>query len=92
MVQSFYQTCLHIGAVVSVTFKDYNQLVEFTALTSSLVMDFYVKVLKISDIHANRVLPFPLGISDKFKPALFSRTLMLNCLTRHYADLEQVLA
>jgi hypothetical protein len=79
--------CLHIGAVVSVTFKDYNQLVEFTALTSSLVMDFYVKVLKISDIHANRVLPFPLGISDKFKPALFSRTLMLNCLTRHYADL-----
>ena len=79
--------CLHIGAVVSVTFKDYNQLIEFTALTSSLVMDFYVKVLKISDIHANRVLPFPLGISGKYKPALFSRTLMLNCLTRHYANL-----
>jgi len=79
--------CLHIGAVVSVTFKKYDQLVEFTGLTSSLVMDFYVKVLKISDIHANRVLPFPLGIPDNYKPALFVRTLMLNCLTKYYADL-----
>lgn len=79
--------CLHIGAVVSVTFKKYDQLVEFTGLTSSLVMDFYVKVLKISDIHANRVLPFPLGIPDKYKPALFVRTLMLNCLTKYYTDL-----
>jgi len=79
--------CLHIGAVVSVTFKNYCQLVEFTGLTSSLVMDFYVKVLKISDIHANRVLPFPLGIDDKFKSALFARTLLLNCLTKYYTDL-----
>ena len=41
------------------------------------------------DIHASRVYPFPLGISDKYKPALFSRTLLLNCLTTHYADLWQ---
>lgn len=41
------------------------------------------------DIHAHRVLPFPLGIADKYKPALFSRTLLLNCLTTAYADLWQ---
>lgn len=78
---------LHIGGVVSVTFKDYNYLLEFTALSSSLVMDFYVKVLGISDIHANRLYPFPLGIEDKYKPALFARILLLNCLTKHYAEL-----
>ena len=78
---------LHIGGVVSVTFKDYNYLLEFTGLSSSLVMDFYVKVLGISDIHANRLYPFPLGIEDKYKPALFARILLLNCLTKHYAEL-----
>ena len=78
---------MHIGGVVSVTFKDYNYLLEFTALSSSLVMDFYVKVLGISDIHANRLYPFPLGIEDKYKPALFARILLLNCLTKHYAEL-----
>lgn len=78
---------LHIGAVVSATFKDYNNLLEFTGLSSSLVMDFYVKVLGISDIHANRLYPFPLGISSKYKYALFVRTLMLNCLTKYFADL-----
>ena len=50
-------------------------------------MDFYVKTLGLSDIHANRVHPFPLGIANKYKTALFSRTLLLNCLTKHYADL-----
>ena len=78
---------LHIGGVVSATFKDYNNLLEFTGLSSSLVMDFYVKVLGISDIHANRLYPFPLGIGDKYKPALFSRILLLNCLTKYYAEL-----
>ena len=78
---------LHIGGVVSVTFKNYNYLLEFTGLSPSLVMDFYVKVLGISDIHANRLYPFPLGIEDKYKPALFARILLLNCLTKHYAEL-----
>ena len=81
--------CNHIGGVVTITFEDYKNLLEFAGLTSSIPMDFYVKTLGISDIHANRVHPFPLGISDQYKPALFSRTLLLNCLTTHYADLWQ---
>ena len=81
--------CNHIGGVVTITFKDYKNLLEFAGLTSSIPMDFYVKTLGISDIHANRVHPFPLGIANKYKPALFSRTLLLNCLTTAYADLWQ---
>lgn len=81
--------CNHIGGVVTITFKDYKNLIEFAGITSSIPMDFYVKTLGISDIHANRVHPFPLGIADKYKPSLFSRTLLLNCLTTAYADLWQ---
>jgi hypothetical protein len=83
------RNCNHIGGVVSTTFKDYNKLIEFAGLTHSIVLDFYIKTLGVMDIHASRVYPLPLGIADKFKPSLFVRTLMLNCLTNHYADLWQ---
>lgn len=81
--------CSHIGGVTSVTFKDYNNLVEFASLTMSLVMDFYVKAIGISDVRTNRISKFPLGIDDKYKSALFARTLLLNCLTTAYTDLWQ---
>ena len=32
---------------------------------------------------------FPLGIAEKYQSAMYSRTLLLNCLTVHYADLWQ---
>lgn len=79
--------CSHIGGVTSVTFKRSNILVEFAGLAISTVFDFIVKTLGITDLHANRVLTFPLGIASKYQSALFSRTLLLNCLTKYYADL-----
>lgn len=79
----------HIGGVVSVTFDNYDDLVEFSGCCSSTIWDFYVKILKISDVRINRINSFPLGIADKYKPALFVRTLLLNCLTTAYADLWQ---
>jgi hypothetical protein len=30
---------------------------------------------------------FPLGVASKYQSALYSRTLLLNCLTKHYTDL-----
>lgn len=80
---------MHIGGVVSVTFKSYWHLCEFASLSSSIPLDFYVKTLKITDIHANRLLPFPMGIDNKYKVALYSRILQLNCLTMAYFDLWQ---
>lgn len=79
----------HIGGVVSVTFDNYDDLVEFSGCCSSTIWDFYVKIFKISDVRINRINSFPLGIADKYKPALFVRTLLLNCLTTAYADLWQ---
>ena len=79
----------HIGGVVSVTFDNYDDLVEFSGCCSSTIWDFYVKILKISDVRINRINSFPLGIADKYKPSLFARTLLLNCLTTAYSDLWQ---
>ena len=77
----------HVGALISVTFKDLDKLIELTGLTSAIVMDFYLKAIGSSNLSAGRIESFPLGIVSKYKSALFSRTLLLNCLTKYYADL-----
>lgn len=79
----------HVSTVNSVVFKDSVWLIEFASLCFSLPLDFFLKVIGASDLHAVRLITFPLGIADKYKSALFSRTLLLNCLTVHYADLWQ---
>lgn len=82
---------MHIGGIVSITFKDNTSMAEFLGLSSSLPLDFFIKVLSITDIHANRLLPLPLGIDEKYKLPLISRTLILNCLSNKYSALWQEL-
>ena len=79
----------HIHAVISIIFKDIANLVDLSALTSSLVLDFFIKTIGAGGLFPSRMQSFPLGVDAKFKPSLYSRTLMLNCLTTHYADLWQ---
>ena len=78
---------LHIGSVKSIVFRNNLDLVEFVGMASSLPLDFKIKIMGITDLHKNRIMPLPHGIPDKYKPALFVRTLMLNCLTKYYTDL-----
>lgn len=81
----------HIYKLVSLLYPNVNDMVEFSAISSSLPYDFYIKTLGITDITPGKIQFFPLGISDKYKSALFVRTLQLNCLTKYYADLWQEL-
>ena len=60
---------------------------EFSGLAQSIIYDFIIKALNTGALNFNSVESFPMGIADKFKSALFVRTLMLNCLTYHYAEL-----
>lgn len=76
----------HIHGIISVVFKN-KELVEFVGLTSSLPLDFYIKTVGAANLADSRIQSFPLGISDKYKPALFVRTLQLNCLNKYYAPL-----
>ena len=77
----------HISTLLSVTFKHNSDLVEFSGLAQSIIYDFIIKALNTGALNFNSVESFPMGIADKFKSALFVRTLMLNCLTYHYAEL-----
>jgi hypothetical protein len=77
----------HVSTINSVAFKSYSLLTEFASLCFSLPLDFFLKVIGAADLHAVRLITFPLGIEDKYKSTLFSRTLLLNCLTCHYSEL-----
>lgn len=63
--------------------------VDMAALCASIVMDFYVKTVGASNLQGSRMQSFPLGVAPKYQSAIYSRTLLLNCLTVHYSDLWQ---
>jgi len=77
----------HIFGLISVTFLSKELLIEFTGLASSLVFDFYIKTIGTSNLTDSRIKGLPIGISDKYKSALFARTLQLNCLNKYYKTL-----
>lgn len=77
----------HIHAVTSIVFKEQQRLIEYAGLTSSLVLDFYVKTLGISTLAQSILQSFPLGIHNKYQNELFCRTLMLNCVNSYYAKI-----
>lgn len=79
----------HLHTITSVIFQKQSNLLEFVSLLESLTVDFVVKTSKINDILPANMQSFPMGVEDKYKPSLFARTLLLNCLTTAYSDLWQ---
>lgn len=77
----------HIHGVRSVAFRNGTDTVDMAALCSSIVMDFYMKTIGASNLMPSRMKSFPMGVDEIYQSALYSRTLMLNCLTKHYAEL-----
>jgi len=75
----------HINAVVSLVFKDNRQLVQCTGTFSSLVFDFFLKTTGRADLYDSVLAQFP--FMPVHETPLFARTLTLNCLTSHYAEL-----
>ena len=81
----------HVNGVISVIFQNQEDLAEFAGLTSSLVMDFFVKSIGAANLTDGKLKYFPLGIKQKFKEKLQVRTLLLNCLTSPYQMLWEEL-
>ena len=77
----------HIHTINSIAFRKSEYTVEFAGLASSIPIDFFVKVLGANDLTEGRVETLPFGISERYKTALYLRTLILNCLTLHYSNL-----
>ena len=77
----------HINTVISAAYRSRYDCVDMAALCSSIILDFYIKTVGAVDLFPSRMASFPLGVAPKYQSALYSRTLLLNCLTQHYADL-----
>ena len=77
----------HINGVISATFSRGYNSVDMAALCASIIMDFYLKTIATQNLTPGRLSSFPLGVELKYQSALYSRTLLLNCLSKHYADL-----
>lgn len=77
----------HIHAVISTAFRSQYNCVDMAGLFSSLPLDFFTKTIGIGQIGKDMLSKYPLGVAPKYQSALYSRTLLLNCLSTHYADL-----
>ena len=77
----------HVNGVISVQFNNKSDLVEFAGITSSVLLDFFVKSIGAANLTDGKLKYFPFGIDKKFRAELDVRTLALNCLTRPYSRL-----
>ncbi len=77
----------HIYGVISVAFKEIDNLLEFSGLSSSIVLDFFVKSIGAANLTDGKLKYFPLGVDKMFHAKIFARTLILNCLNNKYSPL-----
>ena len=77
----------HINGVISIQLDNEAILLELVGLNSSLVFDFYIKVLGKSNLYEETIKGLPIGINENFKKQLTSRILFLNCLNEYYIPL-----
>lgn len=75
----------HIHPVLSTTFRRERDLLDFSAGTYSLPVDFLLRSTGKADLYESTLRNFPLFSSKQLR----LRVLALNCLTTHYADLWQ---
>ena len=78
----------HIAGALSVAMSCVKTTLRLASVSSSVPVDFFVKTSGKGDIRNElaRQIPFPLVDQDK-GAILNARTLALNCLTTHYAEL-----
>ena len=76
----------HINTVFGITFLDSRTLLDFTANSSSLPSDFFVKSTGMGHVNKSLAAQLSLGREPMNTPARH-RALRLNCVTTHYADL-----
>ncbi len=77
----------HLNSINSIVFENVALVIELCGITSSIILDFFLKSIGASNLTDNIIKQFPLGIDIKFKNHIYSRTLLLNCLNKYYAPL-----
>lgn len=76
----------HINGIISISYLNRYDAVDMAALCASIVIDFYIKTIAAQNLRYSRLATFPIGVPVKYKSALYSRTLLLNCLANNYSE------
>jgi hypothetical protein len=74
----------HIHPVLSIAFREPQDLITFSGLTSSIVYDFFIKTTGRSDVYESTLRLLPFLESD---PRVDTRILSLVCVASHWTGL-----
>jgi hypothetical protein len=77
----------HINSINSIVFKNLLDLVDLVGSCSSIVIDFYLKVLGSDNLKDDMMESFPIINNGKIIDRIRLRTLLLNCLTENYSGI-----
>lgn len=77
----------HIHTCISICFDNKNHLLTLSSFGNSLPIDFWIKSTGSSHANMSMINQLPISCEDKFRPGLFLRILLLQCITKHYEDL-----
>ena len=83
----FYPGTGHINSINSILFVNEKYLIEFLGLASSLILDFFIKTLGVSNLKDGIMKKLPLGIEEKYSKRICRRILLLNCLNSQYSNI-----
>ncbi len=82
------QRSSHINGVKSVIFRSAEHLAEFSAITSSVIIDFFIKTIGKAGLYdSSQIYNMPMGFPSIYTKGMILRTLQLNCLNKYYATL-----
>lgn len=76
----------HVNTVLSIMFLDESRLLDFSGMAHSIVADFFIKSTGMGHVNKSLAEQLPYATGPAVH-AVRARTLQLNCLTNHYADL-----
>lgn len=77
----------HMHSLISSSFETDNELIEFAGLSSSVILDFFLKTVGCKNLTNSVIYGLPFGIEDKYRTALNARVLRLNCVNEWYREL-----
>jgi hypothetical protein len=78
----------YLNTVVGIAFKNLESAIDYLSLGQSIPVDFFVKSTGMGHANVNILSKLPIAPVNFFHlNSLRLRTLSLNCLTTHYADL-----
>jgi len=81
----------NIDGAFSVVFDSDRDMVSFSGICSSIVLDFFIRVTGKSNLRGDIIGGLPTACNSNYESAIIARNLRLNCLSIHYAQLWEEL-